>query len=192
MEDTTMSETETAVTMHDVNALIQYESNEPDAILAALRPYAGKPITKRLLDKLPGGSDRWRLRREYGMTHLATMDYIRTQGNAGMSFLMAYSESAVPLDLDFFVKRNECYFSAREERNHARMEAKNTRETLESAAAVLARVRAAIAEMNAAVEAFDTLTACGTTLYPDRYDLETAAGLRDAKHRRFINPEYSR
>jgi hypothetical protein len=65
---------------HDFNTvseLIQdnWESEIPDRVLTALRPLDGKPVTKRLLDKLPGGKDEWILERAYGMTHIKNKVY---------------------------------------------------------------------------------------------------------------------
>lgn len=179
-------------TVHD---LIQsrWESDTPDKILAALRPYEGKPFTTRLLDKLPGGKDVWQLRKQYGMTHLQNRAYSQSSGNAadGVSLLLAHTESCVNVDTRDIEQRNPAYFSARRERNHRRMEAMNSKATLDAIAAAMNRAETAIINMLKAAEAVEELTAYGTTLDPDRYAIEKACGLDDKDGRPFINRDYS-
>jgi hypothetical protein len=184
----------TTNTMHTVSELIQdrWESEEPDRVIQALTPLNGKPCTKRILDKLPGGSERWRLRREYGMTHLVTLDYLRSGGNTGISLLLAHTEAAdFPIDTRDIEQRNPAYFDARRKRNHARMEARNTRETLQGVADAMNRVQRAKAELLAAIEQLETWTDYGQPAEQDKYEIQRACGLRDAKGHLFISPDFT-
>lgn len=179
-------------TRQSVHDLIQsrWESDEPDKVLEALRPFDGKPITTRLLDKMPGGRERWRLRREYGMTHLETLTYLRSGGDAGTSLLFNWTEASVPLEWAQLEERNAAYFKGRRERNHARMEAMNTRETLDDIAEAMNDAEQAIEQLQLAQERIEELTDYGTPLNPERYAIEKACGLDDRDGRPLLNREY--
>lgn len=175
------------MTRQELHDLIQenWESELPDKVLEALRPFDGKPITTRMLSKLPVSSpdNPWRLRREYGMTHLVTLDYLRYSGNkGGISLLLCHTESSIPLNVREVEEKNPAYFSARKQRNHARMEAMNTRELLDGAVTAANRVAHALAELQDAIRDLDDrFTGYGKPLSQDRYDIERAIGLRDDK-----------
>lgn len=184
-------------TRDSVSELIfaNWESDLPDRVLEALRPLDGKPITTRILAKMPAlpESDGWRLRREYGMTHLQTLSYLRSDFRAkhAISLLLAHSEASVPLDCTYVVERNTAYFEARVRRNHARMEARNDRELLDVTAVVMNEIEIAIDRLHRVAEHFTKLTEYGTVLDPDRYTLARACGLMDSDGRPFINPQYT-
>lgn len=160
-------------TIHTVAALIKsrWESDEPDQVLHALRAFDGKNITTRMIDKLPGGKERWYLRREYGMTHICTRDYGRSGGEIGYSFMVAHTEASVPFSSVDFESRNACYFSARRERNHKRMEAVNDRDMLQEMADTLNDLDSAQRALTMASERFDVLTGYDATFSPDRFAL---------------------
>lgn len=166
-----------------IAALIQasWESDLPDRVLDALRPFDGKPITTRLLEKLPGGKDTWTMLRNYGWTEIETRDYHRSSGNTGMRLILARSESSVPLDLAFVEADNPAYFSGRRERNHARMEARNDGDRLDKLAATMNRIEYLQAELAKAQAEFNALVEYGEVFNPDRYELERACGLRESK-----------
>jgi len=167
-------------TFNSVSELIRenWESEEPDKILQALRPMDGKQVTTRILDKLPGGKERWRLRRQYGMTHLEENSYWRTDGNHGISLLMAHTEASFPLNVNELEQKNAAYFSGRRERNHKRMEASHTRELLEKMADAMNKIERAKAALQAGMAEFDALTAYGEPFSQDQYELERACGIR--------------
>jgi hypothetical protein len=180
-------------TMHTVRELLQaeWESDLPDKVIEALRPQDGKNVTTRLLDKLPGGKEVWHLRREYGMTHIVNEAYRRGDYRNGVSLLLYHSEASLSLDLKHVQEKNPAYFSARLERNHARMEAMNTRETLEAIAAAMNAAEVAIAQLLEANARVEALTEYGTTLHPDRYDILKACGLSDTESRPLLNRDYT-
>jgi hypothetical protein len=171
--------THTHQTVRDI-LQANWESDLPDKVLDALRPLDGKPVTKRLLDKLPGGKEEWILERAYGMTQLKNRAYVDHSGSGkgGVSLLLDHREDAFPLDVARMVEKNPAYFSARVERNHARMEAMNTKPLLDAMANVMNRIEQAAAELIAAKEAFEVLTEYGKPFRPDNFDLERACGLR--------------
>ncbi len=180
-----MTATQTAAPVHTfqtVHDLIQsqYESDLPDRVLQALRPFDGKDITTRILAKMPAlPGVTWRLKRNYGWTTLETSTYCTPEGYANktsLSLMLVRTEASVPLDTAWVERENPAYFSARVERNHARMEAMNTKPTLDACADAMNRVQAAIAETRAAMASLAALTEYGSTLYPDHYDIERACG----------------
>jgi len=89
-------------------------------------------LSTRVLDKMPGGKAVWRLRKEYGMTHLETLTYTRSGGSEGMSLLLDWKVTSFPVDVKAIEERNAAYFSARRQRNHSRMEAMNTKSRLDA------------------------------------------------------------
>lgn len=167
-------------TRNTIAALIQerWESDLPDRVIEALRPYDGKPITTRLLDKLPGGREQWRMYRQYGWTEIETIDYVRTQGRQGTRLILARSEASVPLNLQIVEDDNPAYFAGRRERNHARMEARNDGAKLDRLAATLNRIESLRAELDAATKDLSEQTEHGTVFNPERYALERLCGLR--------------
>jgi hypothetical protein len=167
-------------TFNSVADLLQthWESDLPDTVLDALRPFDGKPVTTRLLNKLPGGKDEWRLRREYGMTHLENNAYWRSSGNTGISLLLDWRTDAFLLNIANVEKNNTAYFSARKSRNHSRMEARNDKQLLDQMAATLNAVETAQKQLAAAKAQFEKLTDYGAPFAADKYELERVCGLR--------------
>jgi hypothetical protein len=176
---------DTPTTLHtrqSVRDLIQarWESEMPDQVLAALARWNGKTVTTRILNDLPGGKETWRLQRQYGMTHLANWAYIRSQGSAkdGISLLMAHTEASFTLDLADLEARNAGYFSARRERNHARMETVNDAAKLDAIAARMNDVERHMLALKTAEADLANLAG------PDHYAIEAACALRDKNGRR--------
>lgn len=172
-------------TFNSVANLIQdnWESEVPDAVLEALRPFNGKPVTKRLLDKLPGGKDAWLLERAYGMTHIKNKIYAYSHGSekGGISLLLDWREDAFALDVNKVEERNPAYFSGRRERNHKRMEARNNRELLQKMADVMNEAERAQRALANAKEHFKALAGYGEPFSPVQYELERACGLREER-----------
>lgn len=177
-------------THQDVHDLLQneWESDLPDKVIEALRPHNGKLVGKNLIKYLPEVPDGWRIRRDYGMTHLESWEYTRSQGSSpkkhSLSLLLAHSESNVYIDVDDIEKRNPAYFSARRERNHARMEAMNTKETLDGVAQAMSDAAYALEYFQRTIEALNKWTEYGAPVSADKYDIERAVGLRDSKGER--------
>ena len=179
----------TRFTHQDVHDIIQnqWESDDADKALAVLRQHDGKAITKRLCDKMPDGP--WYLHREYGMTHIENEAYRRArydsrtqdtyQNGKGLRILLCHSEASVPLDANRIEELNAQYFRGRRERNHARMEAMNTKATLDAMASAMSGAASALADLASARYTFEQLTGYGETLNPDKYDFERACGLRE-------------
>jgi hypothetical protein len=172
-------------TFNDVADILQnqWENDIPDQVLNALRPMNGKNITTRILDRLPGGKDVWRLTRNYGMTHIENRDYWHSSGNSreGVNLLVDWRTDSFPLDIAALEKNNAAYFSARKERNHSRMEARNNRELLTSMADAMNKIEAANKALEAAKNEFEALTEYGSAFYADKFELERTCGLRPAK-----------
>lgn len=167
-------------TVETLTALItaRQESDLPDQILAALAPLAGKAITTRLLDKLPGGRDTWRLVREYGWTHLINESYWRTRNGHtaadGVRIMLARSEASVPLDLAFVEAENPAYFAGRRERNADRASALQSPDRLAAVAQAMNAVDAAREALTAAEATLAQLTGWGTVFNPDSHAIEAA------------------
>ena len=162
------------------------ESDLPDRVIEALRPFDGKNITTRILSalpKLPNGAE-WRLVRHYGWTCLQTTTYCTPQGYAdgtSLDLILARTESSVPLDLKYAAGEvaignnsygeNVAYFSARRERNAKRIEAKNDANLCKRAADVLNKYAEAVAKMEEARAELDQLAEYGTNLEPMSHEL---------------------
>src|SRR5215475_2256925 len=88
-------------TARTLSALIQsrWEIDLPEKVLDSLRPLNGKAITTRLLDKMPGGKEKWYLIRHYGWTSLRNNSYRIGDYENGMEIMLARSETSVPLDV---------------------------------------------------------------------------------------------
>lgn len=146
------------------------ESNEPDLFLEALKPMAGKPITIRLCDKMPGGSDRWRLRRQYGMTHLETRGYPGDYKNE-YSLLLFHSEQAEPLGTpEEIAERNACYYAGRVERNRKRAQAMQSDESCERLANCLNAYTKALTDLEAASTEYKALSDYYGPFNPEEYE----------------------
>ena len=185
-------------THHEVRELIQanWESDLPDRVLQALRAFDGKPITTRLESKMPQiAGVEWRLIRHYGWTVIQSSTYgtpAGYQNGTSCELMLARSEASVPLDTAWVEQENTSYFSARRERNHARMEAMNTKETLDACAFAMNQVVDAVAAARQAIANLNALSDYGTTLYPDHYSIEKACGASDVDGRPLFNREYKK
>lgn len=171
-----------------------FESDLPDRVIDALRPFDGKNITTRILAALPAlpNGATWRLRRQYGWTSLQTSTYCTPQGYAdgtSLDLILARSESSVPLNLEYVAGNvplgnnsygeNCAYFSARRERNANRATAQSNAELCGKAAAILNRYAAAVAEMEKARAEFEKLAEHGTPLDPVKWDFLRAVDPND-------------
>jgi hypothetical protein len=159
----------------------EMESDEPDTVLAVLKAHDGKPITKRLLAKLPGGEERWRLRQTAGMTNLEDRDYLHSQGNRGLSFLMAYALTSVRIDAAWVEKHNPAYFDGRRERNRMRTAAIGSPEACRHFADTLTAYARAKAKLDQAAADLERLTGFGSPFSPDQYDWERVCGAREER-----------
>lgn len=169
------------------------ESDLPDRVIEALRPYDGKNITTRILDALPPlpNGATWRLIRNYGWTCLQTSTYCTPQGYAdktSMDLILTRTEASVPLDLAYVAGENKeknsygencAYFSARRERNAARHQAMSDPEMLKKSATALNKYTAAIDALAAARAELDEITEYGTPMHPEQYTLRGIADPHD-------------
>lgn len=157
------------------------ESEEPDAILAVLKAHDGKQLTVRLLDKLPGGSERWHISKSAGMTHLTEWRYTRTGGREGMSFLMAYSTTSVVIDAAWVEEHATCYFSARRERNAKRDRVLTGPDRDTIADVMSTRINAVLTarmRLEHALQELGEWTGYDKLLSPDQYVWEALAGAK--------------
>lgn len=188
-------------TRQSVHDLIQsrWESDLPDRVLQALKPYDGKPITTRIEKTLAnvftrdeGGFHGWRIIRHFGWTSLENDAYWQSQGSArdGISLMLVRSEASVPLDLAWVEANNQAYFKARRARNHARMEAMNTKGTLDAVSKTMNDIERAIEALTDASNRLDDLTKHGESLDPDRFELQRACGLTDVNGQHFGDRQY--
>jgi hypothetical protein len=162
-----------------------WESDLPDRVIDALRPFDGKNISTRILSGLPAlpNGATWRLVRHYGWTCLQTSSYGTMQGYAdktSLDLILARSEKSVPLDLNYVAGKiplsgtlgeNCAYFSARVERNADRLTAMNDGELCKRTAEALNRYAEAIAALESARAGLDALTEYVEPLHPMKYDL---------------------
>ena len=162
------------------------ESDLPDRVIEALRPYDGKNITTRMIEKLPAlpNGGKWYLIRHYGWTSLQTSTYGKSEGYAGgtsLDLILARSEASVPLDVDYVAGKkplgnnkygeNCSYFSARVERNEARKKAMADVALLEATGEAMTNYKASIESLRVARETLDNMTDYGTSLHPEQYTL---------------------
>jgi hypothetical protein len=171
----------TPFTADDVRArlLAERESDEPDAVLAVLKAHDGKPLTKRLLAKLPGGDARWLIRQVAGMTVLEDRDYLHSQGKRGIHLLMAYQLTGVTIDAAWVEEHNAGYFAARRERNAKRAACAADAALCQRMADTLNAYARAKAALDAAKQALDGLTEYGEPFSPDQYGWQRLCGADD-------------
>ena len=159
----------------------QRESVEPDAVLEVLRAHDGKPLTKRLLAKLPGGEERWLIRQVAGMTNLENREYLRSGGYLGISLLMAYQLTGVRIDAAWVEQHNSAYFAARRDRNALRDAAANDPRALRAMVDALNGYAAAKVALDRAKAELDALTGYGNPFSPDSCDWERLCGAREER-----------
>ena len=145
------------------------ESIVPDAGLAVLRAEDKKPLTKRLLAKLPGGEAEWSIRHVAGMTNLENRAYGRTSGGQGISLLLAYAEKSVTIDAAWVEEKNAGYFAARKARNEERKASAASLELCSGLAGALSAVQAAREALRAAEAQLDTFVDYGKPFSADQY-----------------------
>ena len=152
------------------------DDETPEAVLAIFKQHDGKQFTKRLLAKLPGGEERWRIGQTAGMTSLETWDYCRSGGRQGSHFLVAYETKNVEIDAAFLEERNPAQFSARRERNAERKARLADPESLTLLADRISAVRAAREQLAAAEAALEELSGYGKAFGADQYEIEALSG----------------
>jgi len=175
-------------TRNDISELIfeGTETETPDRVLEALEGLHGKQITTRILAKLPGGKAHWRLRRQYGMTHLENEPYWSNRmevrnapyKHGGVTILLGHFETAEPLDVTAIEGLNPSYYEGRRARNHKRMEARNDAALLERSAEAMNGVIAARQALADALEHLETLTGYDKPLSPDNWTIRRACGAK--------------
>jgi len=173
---------------HTASSIASLISNEvePDNaehVLAALTPYHGKPISTRLLDRLPGGRVEWTLRKQYGWTEIVNRADRQTRGDSrdAIRIILARSEASVPLDVPWVERENARYFAGRRERNRLRAVALADNPMLTRMAFTMNEIEDLHVKLAFAKKTFAALVDDGTPLHPDRYVLEEACGLRERK-----------
>ena len=166
------------------------ESEEPDAILEALKPHNGKRFTVHVLRKLPGGEERWRWDPSYGMVHLEDRDhglneqYRRVKGGNPLRQLVAYANSGPDVvDAAWIEEHNGAYFAGRRERNASRDAQLGNPDALRSMADALNAYEAAKVQLDLAKWKLDKLTEHGESFAADRYDWERLCGAREEDKR---------
>lgn len=166
-------QTKEPVSAETIRALVasRIESDEPDAVLEVFRQNDGKPFTKRILAKLPGGAERWGIRHVANMTNLETKDYLRSDGGVGISLLVCYGTVNVPIDAKFLEERNPAYFAGRKERNAKRLTTMNDPLLCREMAQAVENVRTAQRALGLAMEAYERLTGYGEAFNPDQYEI---------------------
>ena len=159
----------------------QRESDEPDEVLAILKQHDGKQLTKRLLAKLPGGEERWKLSQFATVTRLETRDYGRIDGNAGIHLLIAYQTTNVTIDAAWIEEHNPAYFKGRRERNASRDAAAGNPDLLSCMANRLNAYAEAKSELDEAKLHLDAATSYGQPFSADQYDWERLCEVREEK-----------
>jgi hypothetical protein len=164
----------TWITVGDVLDIINrnWESDLPDSVLEVWKQNEGKPLTKRILAKLPGGEDRWRFWQTAGMTNLEEKVYSNTNGNNGLSLLLAHRLTNITIDSAELVTRNTHAFAARKERNAKRENARAYSLDLAGITTAINAVRKARAELAEAESLLETYTGYGCNFSPDSYDIK--------------------
>jgi hypothetical protein len=172
-------------TLDTLTALIRknIEPGTAELVLDALRVIDGQLITTRVLDKLPGGRVEWRLSRQMGYTEIRNRAYISSQGSSpdGVCLTLARSEASVPLLTTWVERENPAYFAGRRERNALREKALSDPPMLSKLAALMNEIEEINARLACAETRFSEFVDYGQPCHPDKYDLERACGLREAK-----------
>jgi len=117
-------------TVQEIQELIKQQIEPIDPaknIREVLKEFEGKLVSKRIIARLTEawGEHRFRLRRQYGMTHLEWGDYGQymepKEGEyPGGSLLLAHSEKNVLVDMIYLDEHNQAYFGAAVSRNRNR------------------------------------------------------------------------
>jgi len=176
--------------------LSRLESEEPDAILAIFRAQDGKPFTKRILAKLPGGEARWHIDTIANMTHVSEREVQareplveeahRAVGRRPLErmrtrLLVAHRVSGITIDAEALFKLNASYFEGRIARNAKRRAAATDEALCGKLADALNRYVAARAECDAAERTIRSFIGYGEPFSPDDYEIERDCGMREEK-----------
>jgi len=166
------------------------DTRVPDAIAAHADKRAGKPVTKTDADQLEAQLGiPVRIRRQYGMTHVAWTVGEGPQRDE-RSILLAHSDTGVRWPTgDELRKKEPAYFAARDERNEARKKLLGEHRTQEpffemmkamtgltACTSVVAQAAAVIVKLREAREELDKLIDYGQPLHVVRYPVEKLAG----------------
>lgn len=90
----------------------------PNLMLEWCEANQGKKLRKNNLPDCDAN-----IRKAFGQTHLENMEYWRTSGSKGWSFLIAYDEKNVVIPSpEWFREKNPAYFRGAEDRNSKRRE----------------------------------------------------------------------
>jgi len=166
------------------------DTRVPDAIAAHADKRAGKPVTKTDADQLEAQLGiPVRIRRQYGMTHVAWTVGEGPQRDE-RSILLAHSDTGVRWPTgDELRKKEPAYFAARDERNEARekllgehraqetfFEMMKAMTGLPACTSVVAQAAAVIVKLRDAREELDKLIDYGQPLHVVRTSVEKLAG----------------
>jgi hypothetical protein len=169
-------------TIESLTRLISKKVEPPlaDAVLDALKRIEGQLITTRVLDKLPGGRVEWRLSRALGFTEIRNRSFMTSQGSSldGICLKLAKSEASVPVDAAWIERENVNHYAGRRERNARRATALADTAMLSRLAQVMNDIEEITERLRVAKATLCDFTQEGTPLYPERYDVERACGLR--------------
>lgn len=148
------------------------ESEEPDVIIEIIKTKLnGKLLNVRQLEFFPGGSNRWKIRKQFGMTHLETKNY----GNGkyekdAFSFILGWAELNVVWDWKLIYEKNGQHFCGRIDRNKKRKEAIYSIEELTKIATVMSEASRIRKELTVIANRFEEVLGYGTPGNPEQYD----------------------
>jgi hypothetical protein len=164
-----------------IRALVEshIESDLPDVVLEVLRAEDGKQLTKRILTKLPGGEETWRITHVATMTHLETWEYCRSQGARGIHLLIAYETKHVQINAAWIEGRNPAYFEGRRERNQKRRVALANLPALEAVAGMVNAIREARAKLAEVEGALEEFTEYGALFSPEGREISELTKIGD-------------
>jgi hypothetical protein len=138
------------------------------AVVAVLEKHNGKSYSKRLIPALEAAAgDELYFSDEYGLQHLISQAYRRSDANAGFRVLLGHGTGCPVINVDRIRELNTCYLAAAEKRNAIRAEllAGDWPEQVEAAATA---AREALATYQQLI---------GYSTCPDSYRIDKAHGL---------------
>jgi hypothetical protein len=169
------------VTTEEIRGIIKsrIESDLPDVVLEILKADDGKQLTKRILTKLPGGEETWRITHVATMTHLETWEYCRSQGVRGIHLLLAYETKNLRINAKWIEERNPAYFEARRERNEKRRAALANLPALEAVAGMVNATREARVQLAEIEGALSEFTEYGALFEPESQEISDLTKIGD-------------